>query len=75
MKNRQEMRDSEATDFRDLVGRVVLIRKHGDEEIACVKVVATSPSGRYALVSRQLWCFSKCWWIDAEEYELLEVIG
>jgi len=58
-------------EFKDLIGKKVLIKKRGEDRILEVRVIRVSPSGRYAEVGTGLY---NTWWIDTYEYMILEVL-
>ena len=59
-------------DWKELVGKWVLIRRIGSSDILEVIVLGVSPSGRYAKI-RVGWTGEK--WIDTKDYEVLEVLS
>ena len=58
-------------EWKDAVGKKVLIREVGKGQILEVYVVELSPSGKYAKIRRD-WAFEK--WIDTGDYVILEVL-
>lgn len=60
-------------DWKELVGKRVLIKCIFVGDIEEVEVVEVSPSGRYVKIRDPYGWSSR--WIDAENYLMLEVLG